>query len=232
MTIEARPGVPGAGLMRLRRRGRTARPYIRVSVLLCRRSAPQPVADSYLGRYGLTEDCRRSNWLVEGALSEEPPKHLGFQPQRVCAAAETIEPTHPFCGGAAVSGGAISGAVCARTLTLILAAGLTAAPFLPAGAATKKCRYRTSSTAPGPSWPPLPRDPARPARATRYRSRTATPRSRRGGRHRWRCLGRLDCAGHDHPGLEQGADRRQSDREGQRQRHLAHVWWLGRVSGS
>ena len=37
---KARPGVPGAGLLRLRRRGRTARPYIRVSVLLFRRSAP------------------------------------------------------------------------------------------------------------------------------------------------------------------------------------------------
>ncbi len=42
LTRKARPGVPGAGLMRLRRGGRTVRPYIRVSVLvlLFRRSAP------------------------------------------------------------------------------------------------------------------------------------------------------------------------------------------------
>jgi hypothetical protein len=37
---KARPGVPGAGLLRLRSRGHTVRPYSRVSVLLFRRSAP------------------------------------------------------------------------------------------------------------------------------------------------------------------------------------------------
>jgi hypothetical protein len=73
--IEARPGVPGAGLLRLRQRGRTLRFGAALPTL-----SPQPIADSYLARYGYSR-LLVFEALVETDLRDEHQERIVFRPK-------------------------------------------------------------------------------------------------------------------------------------------------------